>query len=195
MSDRNLVSLPAGRDRESRRWLPRRQTQLAAGLLAGLARLPVPCGHRVGASIIDVSTLAQQLTAKDAGQFLAATFTPSELAYCGRITERLAARLAAKKAVAAVVGADFDALPPRRIEVALHPTGQPYVRAAGGQPWLGDSQDWLWSVSLAHEIGLAIAIVIARPISSCARRHQPGGTAPVQRLPGDFLVIVVKGLR
>jgi holo-[acyl-carrier protein] synthase len=128
-----------------------------------MARIPMPSGHVIGASIVDVTALDLKLTAADAGQFLAATFTSSELAYCGRRMERLAARLAAKNAVATVIGADSDALPPRMIEVARRPTGQPYMRAVGRYPWPGDSRDWSWSVSLAHEAGLAIAVVIARP--------------------------------
>lgn len=143
--------------------MPRPEARLTARLLIGLARIPIPCGHRVGASIIDVPTLGLELTAVDAREFLEATFTARELAYCGHITERLAARLAAKKAVAAVIGAGSHALPPREVEVALHPTGQPYVRAAGVQPWPGNSHRWRWSLSLSHEAGLAIAVVIARP--------------------------------
>lgn len=116
---------------------------------------------RVGSDVCDIAKLRHQLSTPAAGRFLAATFTQDELSYCAGRAERLAARWAAKEAVAKAVGSGFRDLRPLQIEVAREPNGRPYIRASDQRPWPENAHDWDWSVSLAHESDIAIAVAIA----------------------------------
>ncbi len=116
---------------------------------------------RVGADVCDIAKLRYQLSTIAAARFLAATYTPAELSYCEGRPERLAARWAAKEAVAKAVGSGFRGLAPSQIEIARLPTGAPYVRQYGDRPWPDGAHGWDWSVSLAHESDIAIAVAIA----------------------------------
>jgi holo-[acyl-carrier protein] synthase len=116
---------------------------------------------RVGCDVCDVAKLRYQLSTTAAQRFLAATFTPSELTYCAGRADRLAARWAAKEAVAKAVGSGFRGLRPSHIEIARHPTGAPYVRPMDGHQWPDNAHEWHWSISLAHEGDIAVAIAFA----------------------------------
>lgn len=123
---------------------------------------------RVGADVCDVAKLRHQLSTIAADRFLATAFTADELAYCDGRAERLAARWAAKEAVAKAVGSGFRALRPAQIEIARLPTGAPYIRQSGNLPWPDGAHDWDWSVSLAHESDIAIAVAVAVvPVQGC----------------------------
>jgi holo-[acyl-carrier protein] synthase len=130
-------------------------------LLTVIAGTPAPPLLRVGVDACDVPVLRRQLTAPTAKHFLATRFTPAELAYCSGRVDRLAARWAAKEAVAKAIGSGFRGLRPAQIEIARRSDGAPYVRAAEGRPWPDNADRWHWSVSLAHEGKIAIAVAIA----------------------------------
>ena len=111
--------------------------------------------------VLSMADLAPLVT--DA-QWIAAAFTPEELADLGHRRDRpesLAARVAAKRAVLRATqgdGADRasarepDAL--RRVEVLLGPDGAPLVRLAG-------TSDGSILVSISHDGGLAGAVALA----------------------------------
>jgi holo-[acyl-carrier protein] synthase len=94
-------------------------------------------------------------------------FTPAELAYCRRRVPELAARLAAKEAVAKSLGVglrmmspdgvdwhDVETLPDENGKPILHLHGQAAARAAE----LGLVE---WSISLSHGYDVAVAFVVA----------------------------------
>jgi hydroxyethylthiazole kinase-like uncharacterized protein yjeF len=88
-------------------------------------------------------------------RFLAKSFTPAEIAYCGEDPQRLAGRWAAKEAVIK----SFDRTPIcfRRghIEVLSSDGGAPRVMLLGG-----DSRSASVEVSITHHSGLAVATAI-----------------------------------
>jgi len=98
---------------------------------------------------------------------LARVYTPAELAHCrGRVPE-LAARFAAKEAVAKALGVglhimaadgvrwyDVETLPDEKGKPVLHLHGRAAARAAE----LGLTE---WSISLSHGRDVAIAFVVA----------------------------------
>lgn len=116
---------------------------------------------RIGCDVCDIAKLRHQLSAPAAPRFLAATFTPAEQAYCAGRAERLAARWAAKEAVAKAIGSGFRGLRPSDVEIARHLTGAPYIRPVDGQHWPDNAHEWQWSISLAHESDIAIAVALA----------------------------------
>jgi len=132
-----------------------------AALLASVAGSNDLPHLRVGTDVCDIALLRYQLSTTAAQRFLTSTYTPAELAYCDGRAEHLAARWAAKEAVAKAVGSGFRALRPLQIEVARLATGTPYICQYGDQPWPDAAQDWDWSVSMAHENNIAIAVAIA----------------------------------
>jgi holo-[acyl-carrier protein] synthase len=135
--------------------------EAAVRLLAVATGAPALPSLRVGADVCDVATLRRQLSMPTAKHFLEITFTPTELLYCAGRAERLAARWAAKEAVAKAIGSGFRGLRPIQIEIARRPDGAPLVRAADNRPWPDGADSWKWAVSLAHDGGVAIAVAIA----------------------------------
>lgn len=138
--------------------LTERAGRLLAGLLGSTSQ-----SLRVGIDICDVVRLRRQLRLPSATRFLANSFTEQELDYCAGRSERIAARWAAKEAVAKAVGSGFRGLRPAQIEIRRHLDGAPYVQPVGNQPWPLDAHNWSWLVSLGHEGDLAIAAAIAIP--------------------------------
>jgi len=157
--------------------------EVARRLLA-TATGPTSPELRVGVDACDVAVLRRQLILSSADHFLATRFTDAEREYCEGRADRLAARWAAKEAVAKAVGSGFRGLAPGQIEVARHADGAPFVRAVGTKRWPADAHTWRWAVSLAHENDLAIAIAVAisdgtagdNPLPPPASERQKGGT-------------------
>ena len=96
-------------------------------------------------------------------------FTVGELAACGadapggalRI-ESLAARWAAKEAVAKALGTGIGQVAWREIEVLQNDDGCPSLRLHGRAAALAAERGLTrWAVSLAHDGGLALAFVVA----------------------------------
>ena len=114
-----------------------------------------------GADLVSIERIAAALD-RHGDRFLQRVFTPGELAACGARPESLAARWAAKEAVAKALGTGIGPVAFREIEVlndecrcpSLNLTGAAAAVAAGR----GLTQ---WSVSLAHDGGLALAFVVA----------------------------------
>jgi holo-[acyl-carrier protein] synthase len=116
---------------------------------------------RVGIDLVDVDQVASAI-AVHGDRYLRRVFTDGEISDCGGYAEprpdRLAARFAAKEAAFKALGA--ETLPFHEIEVVSAPDGAPLLTLRGGlarhAERLGDPRV---SVSLAHEAGLAAAIV------------------------------------
>lgn len=110
----------------------------------------------VGVDIVDIIRFAAAL--ERTPRLALRLFTKSERA---QATPSLAARFAAKEAVAKALGAP-PGLRWTDVEVGSYAVGQPYVRARGtvedAAMALGVDR---WHVSLSHDGGMAIAMVIA----------------------------------
>ena len=148
---------------------------LTDDLLTGaLGALAPPAGARVGCDVVDIARLSAVIDRRLG--FLQRVFTPRELAdarrdgaWHGSPTERarLAARFAAKEATRKALG--DRRLPFHATEIRTRPDGAPQLLVGG---WPAPA-----SVSLAHDAGVAIAVVLYRTETG----------APIT-LPDDALV-------
>ena len=119
-----------------------------------------------GVDILHVPRVAEAI-ARHGERFLARVYTPAEIAYCRGRAPELAARFAAKEAVAKALGVGMRVLSRQgvgwhEIEVERDGLGKPHVRLSGSAAEraarLGLSR---WSLSLAHEREYAVAFVVA----------------------------------
>jgi holo-[acyl-carrier protein] synthase len=129
---------------------------------AALAAVSSGFSGSVGFDLVDVRRFAH-LTAVGGPRFLNRQFTPLEIDTCDGDSERLAARFAAKEAVAKSLGTGFrDGLAARHIEIVTCPTGCPAIvlngPAVAAAAATGRDR---FAVSLSHENGFAGAFVIA----------------------------------
>jgi holo-[acyl-carrier protein] synthase len=114
-----------------------------------------------GADLISIARVAAVLD-RHGERFLRRVFTENELAACGGRAESLAARWAAKEAVAKALGTGIGAIAFREIEVLQDECRCPRVSLCGAAAELAASRGLSeWSISLTHEEGMALAFVVA----------------------------------
>lgn len=95
-------------------------------------------------------------------RFLSRIFTPAELAICHGRAESLAARFAAKEAVAKALGRGIGEIGWRDIEVTSDDLKAPSLALSGEAQRLAREQGLeTWSISLSHERQFAIAFAVA----------------------------------
>lgn len=118
---------------------------------------------RVGCDLVSVAEVGRSIELF--GQrYLRRVYTEAELAACTGPTQvhRLAARFAAKEATAKVLGELDGQLPWHTIEVRADPSGRPELALSGHAAALATAQRLAdFDVSLSHEGGLAMAMVVA----------------------------------
>ncbi len=120
-----------------------------------------------GVDLIRISRV-ERVVERYGDRFLNRVFTPAEILYSRRRPAELAARFAAKEAVAKALGVGMRMMAPEGIgwqeaEIVGDHRGKPLVRlhgraAARGEE-LGLSE---WAVSLSHTDDHAIAFVVAQ---------------------------------
>ena len=135
--------------------------------------MPVPPRAEKGTTVIIATGIdiadqqrIQRLLDHHGARFLERVFTAAEQEYClrkARPAESLAARFAAKEAVMKCLGTGFgDGVAFRQIEVVRGPRGAPSIRltarAADVAAGLGIQR---WHVSLTHDAGRSLAVVVA----------------------------------
>lgn len=119
----------------------------------------------IGIDIIEVPRIARALE-RHRERFLKRVYDPAEVAYAERgedMIRELAARFAAKEAVAKALGTGFrHGVRPKDIVILNRPSGQPYVELHGKVARLAEGL--VPHVSLSHLKELATAIcVLERP--------------------------------
>lgn len=115
----------------------------------------------VGADLIEVARIAEVI-ARHGERFLARVFTADERAVCGGRAESLAARWAAKEAVAKALGTGIGDVCWHDIEVLQDEKRRPTLRLTGRAASLADESGLhTWAISLAHDGGMALAFVVA----------------------------------
>lgn len=116
---------------------------------------------RVGVDIVEIDRVGQAL-ARHGDRFLRRVYSEREVAYCAGRVPSLAARFAAKEAVAKALGTGIGDLNWRDIEVLPGDGGRPVVllhgRAATTARSLGVAD---CEVSLAHTRDYAVASAVA----------------------------------
>jgi holo-[acyl-carrier protein] synthase len=114
-----------------------------------------------GIDLIEIQRLEASI-ARFGERFLQRVFTAGELAEVGSNTASLAARFAAKEAVAKALGCGIGLVSWREIEVRRGPASQPELRLHGCAASLAADQGLTkWSLSLSHNQSTAVAVVVA----------------------------------
>ena len=116
---------------------------------------------RTGVDLIDIDRFTHAYLRYDQ-RFLKRLFTPSELAENGNNMASLAARFAAKEAVAKAFGTGIGHITWHEIEICRGCLGEPILRLYGEAHRLAEEHHLsIWSLSLSHTQTQAIAFVVA----------------------------------
>lgn len=114
-----------------------------------------------GVDLIEIERV-QSVILRYGRRFLDRIFTIQELAQVEDRPASLAARFAAKEAVAKALGTGIGAVSWREIEVVREESGRPSLRLSGSAARLAAEQRLSgWSISLSHTETHAMAVVMA----------------------------------
>jgi holo-[acyl-carrier protein] synthase len=114
-----------------------------------------------GVDLIEIERL-QRAISRHGERFLKRVFTPLELAEAGMNSASLAARFAAKEAVAKALGCGIGPVGWQEIEIRRGPARKPVLHLHGAAARLAyESGLQSWSISLSHSQSHAIAFVLA----------------------------------
>jgi holo-[acyl-carrier protein] synthase len=117
--------------------------------------------HEIGIDLVDIDRIVAVL-ARHPDRFRLRVLTEAEQRYCGRRTERIAGRWAAKEAISKVLGLGVRGVGWREIEILPNYAGAPqvrlYRRAARRAETLGLEEV---TVSISHERKMAVAVAVA----------------------------------
>lgn len=119
-----------------------------------------------GVDLISIPRIERAI-ARYGDRFLARIYTQQEIVRSRGRAPELAARFAAKEAVAKALGVGMRLMSPIGIgwheaETLNEPSGKPYVVLHGRAAELADTLGLtLWAVSLSHDAGIAVAFVVA----------------------------------
>lgn len=118
----------------------------------------------VGVDIVEIERIARTL-ARFGERFLWRVYTEAEIAYCRGKPSRLAARFAAKEAVAKALGVGVfwhEGVYWRDVEVIRDHRGKPGIRLHGGALERARQEGLIaWALSLSHSREYAVAMVVA----------------------------------
>ncbi|MGB9586006.1 MAG: holo-ACP synthase [Anaerolineales bacterium] len=116
---------------------------------------------RSGIDIIEIERVAAAVQ-RHQEKFLQRIYTTQELINSQGKPQSLAARFAAKEAVAKAIGSGIGKISWKDIEILSYENGQPYVNLRGYARDLSDQQGLSeWSISLSHSLQYAVAIAVA----------------------------------
>jgi len=122
--------------------------------------MPLP-DLRIGVDVASISAVANSLD-RWGRRYAEKLYTHRELAETAAAPGRLAARFAAKEATIKVLQPRRQAPAWRDIEIRLGPGGVPQLRLRGRAADLAVSSGLgPWSLSMSHEGGIAVAVVVA----------------------------------
>ena len=121
----------------------------------------MPTSLRTGIDLIEIDRFASAYQRHDQ-RLLRRLFTPIELAENGKNMASLAARFAAKEAVAKAFGTGIGNISWQDIEIRRGRSGEPILHLHGAAQKMAEEQNIsTWSLSLSHTQSHAIAIVVA----------------------------------
>ncbi len=116
---------------------------------------------RVGTDLVEVERL-QGVISRQGERFLQRVYTPAELEECAYSLPSLAARWAAKEAVAKALGTGIGPVAFREIEVRRGPLREPVLHLHGHAAALAKQLGLTeWAISLSHTKNYAVAVVTA----------------------------------
>ena len=115
---------------------------------------------RTGIDFIEVERIDEAIL-RHGDRFFQRFFTARELIDAGGRTPALAARFAAKEAVAKALGCGIGDVGWKEIEIVRRPNGEPQLVLHGAAQRLSDQlglREWAISLSHTHEHALAMAV-------------------------------------
>lgn len=114
-----------------------------------------------GVDLIEIERV-KAVVERHGKHYLERVFTPAERELCGSRSESLAARFAAKEAVAKALGSGIGEVTFQDIEILQDEQGAPVLHLHGKAATKADLLGLTtWSLSLSHSHELAIAMVTA----------------------------------
>jgi holo-[acyl-carrier protein] synthase len=119
---------------------------------------------RTGVDIIEIERFSSAYK-RYQGRLSQRLFTSTELAENGENMSSLAARFAAKEAVAKAFGTGIGHISWHDIEICRGSSGEPVLKLHGAAQELAEKDQLsTWSISLSHSQNYAIAFVVAMGI-------------------------------
>jgi len=116
---------------------------------------------RTGIDLLEINRM-QSAQQRFGMRFLERVFTPGEITEVGNNTASLAARFAAKEAVAKALGTGIGIVSWQEIEILRSPAREPVLHLHGVALRLARELGLTtWSLSLSHSQSHAIAVVVA----------------------------------
>ena len=116
---------------------------------------------RTGVDLIEIDRVAEVI-ARHGKRYLERIYTTAELEQCGKRTESLAGRFAAKEAVAKALGCGIGEVGWKEIEILGDEQNAPVLILHGAAELKASAFGLTtWSVSLSHSMSHVVAMVVA----------------------------------
>ena len=116
---------------------------------------------RTGIDLCEITRVREAIE-RHGERILARIFTPTERAQCGENYASLAARFAAKEAVAKALGTGLGVVSFTEIEIVRAESGEPLLSLHGDAKAAADRLGLKeWAISLSHTHEFAVASVVA----------------------------------
>jgi holo-[acyl-carrier protein] synthase len=116
---------------------------------------------RTGVDLIEIFRV-EEVIARHGKHYLERIYTSAELEQCGRRTESLAGRFAAKEAAAKALGCGIGDVGWKEIEILGDEQNAPVLTLHGVAKKMADELGLLnWSVSISHSMSQVVAFVVA----------------------------------
>jgi holo-[acyl-carrier protein] synthase len=114
-----------------------------------------------GVDLIEIARI-EEVIARHGKRYLERIYTPAELEYCGKRSESLAGRFAAKEAVAKTLGCGIGDVSWQEIEVLGDEQNAPVLTLHGEAIKRAEVLGLTtWSVSISHSQSHSVAFVVA----------------------------------
>jgi len=115
---------------------------------------------RTGVDLIEISRI-EEVVSRHGKHYLERIYTPAELEQCGKRTESLAGRFAAKEAVAKALGSGIGDVSWKEIEVLGDEQNAPVLILHGAAEQMAKGIGLTtWSVSISHSQSHSVALVV-----------------------------------
>jgi len=115
---------------------------------------------RTGVDLIEISRI-EEVVSRHGKHYLERIYTPAELEQCGKRTESLAGRFAAKEAVAKALGSGIGDVSWKEIEVLGDEQNAPILILHGAAEQMAKGIGLTtWSVSISHSQSHSVALVV-----------------------------------
>lgn len=113
-----------------------------------------------GVDLIEISRI-EEVIARHGKYYLERIYTSAELEQCGKRTESLAGRFAAKEAVAKALGCGIGDISWKEIEILGDDQNAPALTLHGAAKQKADELGYsTWSVSISHSQSHSVAFVV-----------------------------------